>query len=440
MKEKIKTISKKILAYFIIYVGITMLFVSLIIGAYMLPNTNIRGHIAESVALLKNEGLGYAPLFQNASATLDTHTDALILNIAMNKGMKEGESDIKRAVENSFYEDETKAGVSSLEKNISDGIINNHEYSRYWHGIQVIIRPLLMFFNYSEIRYIFMLMTFILLGVAFSMIGKQLGTKYSIAFATAISLMFVVLIPMSIQYSSIFFVTLVSMIAVMLLYKTKKEKYISLLFFSIGGLATFFDLLTYPLVTLGMPITLAVLLENKKGKKVLEQICFTIKLGLLWGIGYGLWFFTKWIIASIILNKDAVTLAINEILFRVNGKASNPVNRLDAVKDNVGYFFVPVAKQVLILIGVILAILLVLYHKKIRELKNIVPLICIAVVPYAWYIVFAGHSIIHCWFTNKIQAMSVFAVLCAIVYMVDEKNIGKYIKKIKCGGKNETNN
>ena len=184
MKEKIKTISKKILAYFIIYVGITILFVSLIIGAYMLPNTNIRGHIAESVALLKNEGLGYAPLFQNASATLDTHTDALILNIAMNKGMKEGESDIKRAVENSFYEDETKAGVSSLEKNISDGIINNHEYSRYWHGIQVIIRPLLMFFNYSEIRYIFMLMTFILLGVAFSMIGKQLGTKYSIAFAT----------------------------------------------------------------------------------------------------------------------------------------------------------------------------------------------------------------------------------------------------------------
>ena len=140
----------------------------------MLPNTRIRGHVAESVALLKNEGLGYAPIFQSASATLDTHTDALILNIAMNKGMQEGESNIKKAVENSFYEDSSKAGVSSLENAISDNIINNHEYSRYWHGIQVLVRPLLLFFNYSEIRYILVIIIFALLGIVFSMIGKQL--------------------------------------------------------------------------------------------------------------------------------------------------------------------------------------------------------------------------------------------------------------------------
>ena len=57
-----------------------------------------------------------------------------------------------------------------------------------------------------------------------------------------------------------------------------------------------------------------------------------------------------------------------------------------------------------------------------------------------WYIVFAGHSTIHCWFTNKIQAMSVFAILCGIFYMVDVDKIGKYKKKLKRGGKNENNN
>ena len=145
---------KKLLSYFLVYIGVTIIFLALIVGTYMLPNTRIRGHVAESVALLKNEGLGYAPIFQSASATLDTHTDALILNIAMNKEMQEGESNIKKAVENSFYEDSSKAGVSSLENAISDRIINNHEYSRYWHGIQVLVRPLLLFFNYSEIRYI----------------------------------------------------------------------------------------------------------------------------------------------------------------------------------------------------------------------------------------------------------------------------------------------
>ena len=332
-----KKVLKKLSAYFFVYIGVTIMFLALIVGTYMLPNTRIRGHVEESVALLKNEGLGYAPIFQSASATLDTHTDALILNIAMNKGMQEGESNIKNAVENSFYEDSSKAGVSSLENAISDSIINNHEYSRYWHGIQVLVRPLLLFFNYSEIRYILVIITFALLGIVFSMIGKQLGIKYSIAFAITISLMFVTLIPASIQYSSIFLVLLISMIAVMLLYKMKKENYISLLFLVIGGIATFFDLLTYPLVTLGIPLVLAVLLENKKDKKLLEQILFIIKLGILWAIGYGLWFFTKWVVASIILNKDAITLAINEILFRVNGTAAKPVNRFDAIKDNVGY-------------------------------------------------------------------------------------------------------
>lgn len=435
-----KKVLKKLLPYSFVYIGVTIIFLALIVGTYMLPNTRIRGHVAESVALLKNEGLGYAPIFQSASATLDTHTDALILNIAMNKGMQEGESNIKKAVENSFYEDSSKAGVSSLENAISDSIINNHEYSRYWHGIQVLIRPLLLFFNYSEIRYILVIIIFVLLGIVFSMIGKQLGTKYSLAFAITISLMFVTLIPASIQYSSIFLVLLVSMIAVMFLYKIKKENYVALLFFVIGGVATFFDLLTYPLVTLGIPLTLAVVLENKKEKKLLEQILFIIKLGVIWAIGYGLWFFTKWVIASIILNKDAITLAINEILFRVNGTTAKPANRFDAIKDNVGYFFIPVAKNSLIAIGTILAVGLILYHKKLSRIKNVISLICIAVVPYVWYIVFAGHSTIHCWFTNKIQAMSVFAILCGIFYMVDVDKIGKYIKKLKRGGKNENNN
>ena len=35
--------------------------------------------------------------------------------------------------------------------------------------------------------------------------------------------------------------------------------------------------------------------------------------------------------------------------------------------------------------------------------------------------------------------MSIFAILSAMSYTINEKNIGKYIKKIKYGGKNENN-
>ena len=276
-----------------------------------------------------------------------------------------------------------------------------------------------------------MILVFILLGITFSMIGKQLGTKHAISFAITISLMYIVLIPISLQYSSIFIVTLLGMISVLMLYKMKKEKFLGMLFFIIGAFATFFDLLTYPLISLGFPLVLAVILENRKGKKVSQQMVFIIKLGILWALGYALLFFTKWIIASIVLNKDAISLALNELLFRVNGNETHPVNRLDTLKNNFNYFFIPTAKYILIGIFIIWIISFILYRKKLRECKLILPLICIAIVPYVWYLVFSGHSSIHAWFTNKIQAVTLFAILCLLFEVIDNNRIGTYINKIK---------
>lgn len=421
---------KKILGYLLLYFGITLFFSVLMVGTYMLPNYNIRGHVAESLPQIQEEGTGYCPFFEQPSATLDTHTDALILNIAQAKGMSETQSVLQKAFENSFYEDESTNGVSSLSESINKPT-NNHEYSRYWHGIQVIIRPLLLFFNYTEIRYILMILIFVLLGITFSMIGKQLGTQHAISFAITISLMYIVLIPMSLQYSSIFIVTLLGMISVLTLYRLKKEKFLGMLFFIIGAFATFFDLLTYPLVSLGFPLVLAVILENRKGKKLLQQMTFIIQLGILWTLGYAILFFTKWVIASIVLNKDAVTLALNELLFRVNGNEIHPVNRITTLKNNFNYFFVPTAKYILIAIFIIWMVAFILYRKSLRECKVILPLLCIAIVPYVWYLVFSGHSSIHAWFTNKIQAVTLFAILCLLFEVIDNNKIGSYINRIK---------
>ena len=61
MSEKIKKISKKLLAYILIYVGITIFFTVLIIGSYALPNEKIRENVKESIVQLKAEGIGYTP-------------------------------------------------------------------------------------------------------------------------------------------------------------------------------------------------------------------------------------------------------------------------------------------------------------------------------------------------------------------------------------------
>lgn len=431
-----KNVGKKFLKYIIIYVCLVALFSISIIATYLLPNNRIRNNVEASVDVLKSEEIGYMPFFREAGSLLDSHTDALILNIAMNKGMNE--SNIKNAMENSFYEDESQGGVSSLISSLEQET-NNHEYSRYWHGVQVIIRPLLMLFTYTEIRYIMMMLLFILLGIVFSMLGKQLGIKTAIAFAVAISMIFIIIIPASIQYTCIFVVTLLAMISVLLLYRLKKENNIFAGFFIIGAFSTFFDLLTYPLVAFGIPVILVVLLENRKKTGFIKQILQVVELGLLWTAGYTLLFVTKWVLASIVLNKDAVTLALDQILFRVNGNEQYPVSRIDTIKMNFDYFFIPIAKKIMIVITAVWLVAFALYKKKIKDCKVVIILFMIAVIPYVWYFIFAGHSGIHAWFTYRIQAITMFALLCIYGETIDRSNIGKYIKKIKSKSSVENN-
>ena len=219
------------------------------------------------------------------------------------------------------------------------------------------------------------------------------------------------------------------MIAVLLAYKYKKNNMIPILFFIIGAVTTYFDLLTYPLISLGFPVTIAVIIENRKGTKLLNQILFIIKLGILWAIGYSLLFFTKWVIASIILHKDVITLALNQILFRVNGNETYKVDRITVLKENFSFFFIPVARFILKIVVILWIIMFVLNKNKFKESKVAIPLLCIAIVPYMWYIIFAGHSSIHSWFTNKIQAITVFAVLCAMSESIKMTDLKKILSK-----------
>lgn len=415
-----KNVLKKILLFVLLYIGLAMAFVVLIYASFKLPSYRIRGHVAESVEQIKKEGIGYIPFFNQFGARLDIHTDALMLNIALNKGMYENQGTLEKSMECSFYEEPSM--ILATEKSAQSDVFNNHEYSRYWHGVQVFLRPLLLFFNYTEIRYLLMITILVLLGIAFSMMGKQLGIRYVIAFAITISFIYAIIIPTSLQYSCMFIILLLSIMTVCMMYKINKEEFLPYAFFIIGALSTYFDLLTYPLITLGIPLVLVILFENRQKRKLLYLIGKTIQLGLLWAVGYGALFVTKWFVASIILHKNAISIALEAFLFRVNGNEQYPVTRIEMLKSNFDCFFVPLAKYTMLAITILWIGLFIFFRKKIRENKAVLPILIIAVVPYLWYIVFAGHSSIHVWFTYRIQAVSVFAVLSSMCLSIKEKN------------------
>lgn len=425
-----KDIIKKISSYIILFLIMIVVFSIAMIGTYLLPNERIRAHIAESKELLINQNGN--PLFTDyiKGANLDVFTDLLIMNTAMNKGKTEDESVFIRAFENSRYNNEEDNSYTSLQETVENpDIHNNQEYSRYWHGIQTIIRPLLLFFNYEEIRYIFMILIFVLLGISLLLINKNISFMHSMAFLVSMLAVCIFIVPMSIQYSAIFIITLLAVIIVNLLHKKQKAKFIPYLFFIIGGLTTFFDLLTAPLLTLGIPLIIEVLLRSREESLSIKKAFLEIiKLSILWAIAYGTIFFAKWVIASLIMQKDLITVAINQILFRTNGSEEYPATKIGAIVENFTYLYnnVLLACGIVTIIGWIIA--LIKTRKNKINWKKILILLIISIYPYVWYMVFAGHSTIHAFFTYRIQAIAIFGVLCIMLEFVDLKTKEKINK------------
>ena len=425
-----KDIIKKISSYIILFLIMVVVFSITMIGTYLLPNERIRAHIAESKELLINQNGN--PLFTDyiKGANLDVFTDLLIMNTAMNKGKTEDESVFIRAFENSRYSNEEDNSYTSLQETVENpDIHNNQEYSRYWHGIQTIIRPLLLFFNYEEIRYIFMLLIFVLLGISLLLINKNISFMHSMAFLVSMLAVCIFIVPMSIQYSAIFIITLLAVIIVNLLHKKQKAKFIPYLFFIIGGLTTFFDLLTAPLLTLGIPLIIEVLLRSREESLSIKKAFLEIiKLSILWAIAYGTIFFAKWVIASLIMQKDLITVAINQILFRTNGSEEYPATKIGAIVENFTYLYnnVLLACGIVTIIGWIIA--LIKTRKNKINWKKILILLIVSIYPYVWYMVFAGHSTIHAFFTYRIQAIAIFGVLCIMLEFVDLKTKEKINK------------
>lgn len=405
------------ISYVVIFLIMLFLFSIAMIIAYALPNGKIQENIIESKdQLLK---LNENPIFSGAyveGGRLDGFTDLLIMNTAMNKGKEEGESIIVRAFENSRYSDENGNQSASLEATIDNPeLYNNQEYSRYWHGIQTIIRPLLLFFNYEEIRFLFMIIMFLLLIVVTIYLYKNLSIWHAIGFTLSMLLVCFFVVPASIQFISIFAITFITIIVINILYERKKENLCSYLFFIVGGVTTFFDLLTVPLITLGIPLIVVLLLENKRGLTIKKAIIEIIKLSLLWCISYATIFFAKWVIASIVLHKDMITVAIENIIFRANGSDEYPATRLGAIKANLQYLYNKVLLYIGILLGIVWIIGLIRNRKNIRKCKCAIPLFIVSLYPYIWYCVFAGHSSIHSFFTYRIQAITIFGLLCIII-------------------------
>ena len=421
--------------FFCIFCGIILLTI-----VYSLPVDSMRKNLvygAEELAKVGSEPMWAPNLWYTAT---ENFTDCVMLNEAT---YDNDDSAFRRAMLNPWMTWEDSAGqAGNLYKVVTDNV-SGHEYNygRYWHGYLVFIKPLLLVFNYSELRVLFAFVC-IVMTITCCLVFYQELPKYFIPFIACLLIINPITVSLSFTYIAPYLIMLLFSIYIFQCRSDRlsRVRFMGIIFFINGIVLAYIDFLTYPVVTLGIPLIIYVLRVGKMDGVIcitrsqetinMEPIFRIIVISMHWIVGYaGMWF-GKTLIASIFTEENVIIDFIKNLFYRINGQVEGmqEITPIYAVYKNIGMLS---NKPVLFLliVAVALSVVYTLFQNKKKELMKlgnnsrcyILSLVIISSYPFVWYFVVSNHSAIHCWMTYRNLAVTVFGLLCLIVAVMDIK-------------------
>lgn len=397
--------AKKLGKDLIIIFGLLLLFYVISMSlAFLIPDGLLMEKWQESVNVISGEGKRWMVIPGNETTKLDTFTDNLMFQRLRNRD-----------------------GLNPLQ-----AAMWNDGYYRYWMGIQIILRPLLIVLNYSGIRYLNIFFVLGLLSFTFSAISRSLGKKIAAVFLVSLAMVNVWIFPLSMQYTSAYAVMMIAILCLCVCFKKGllKDNQDVLFFFVIGSFTNFFDLLTVPLLTFGMPFVVYFALVNKQTiRSFVSNFLLLLKTGLAWLFGYVLTWTAKWAIGSIVLKENIFVSAIRQILFRTAGNEEYPLAPEETMRNLINLMFPSYALKIIGLLLVLWLIVFIFYKKPWKQIVSCLPLLLVALLPYVWFVILLNHNQHHYYFTYRIQAMTVFSVCVFLIFSIDWPRINRDIKE-----------
>ncbi len=415
MKKILNRIRKRdengiLLSVKVFFIMLVVFFLADVIST-AIPNSWVSRNADQSISVLENEG---NTSFAYSSQKNDGFSENIMYSMAETRS-KEKMNVVAAAMDDTYVSNadpEKPAEVS---------------YSRFWHGYVVFLKPALIFFDINMIRQL-VILTFILLVAAVAYLAARVVSIYAgFAFLIAIAVFNPPVVMVNLEYFSTFAVMLVgSIVLLAALAKDVSFKFIAAIFVAIGGLTIFFDFLTTPIITWGIPLTFYIAHSLKYKKYTPKRFVANVfLLSVAWVAGYALIWLSKWLLASAILGKNVVKDALETTNYYTSsdgsrsGAATLKYTLEDMFRLNMDYalLFKPV-----LYVGAIFSsvVFILLAYKKKLTLQNITStlvLIAMIVSPFIWMFFSKSHSFIHHWMTNRDFIIAVFAILILSGYL-----------------------
>ena len=251
------------------------------------------------------------------------------------------------------------------------------------------MRPLLIIFNYFEMEILFGILFLILFIFLEISIYKKVGKFYALAMMFSL---------FSISYHTLWLsVALVPTIVIMMIAsiivieKYDEIKDYNMFFFIIGSLTCFLGWMNFQFVTLAIPL-MFYYLKKKDNNYTLKEF---FRLCFMWGIGFGITWFSKWIITDLLYNTGSIKDALNQIFYRAGTDLYQygKINAISTVLINLLYIIIQLIVQYIILY------LDLIFNKRSRNKnlnkKEIIIYILTALIPFATCVLFKNHSYLH---------------------------------------------
>ena len=267
MKQLLKSFQIVLIAVLVGYITLSF--------SYMIPVKPMQEHMKQSIDSFINQDIYQEINSYGSNGMIDNFTDSLMISHAINGS---NSNPFVKSLENQRFSEADKDQRIVIKDYLNTGTSNQTiNYNRYWHGYLTILKPALFLFEYTTLKTINLVVSIVLILLASILFYKKTNLTYALGFIGSILVLQPYIISQCLQYSSTYYISLISIILILLKYD--KEKYLSdyiYLFVIIGCLTSFFDLLTAPLITFGLPLlTLISLDKNTKLKEV-------ILIGLSW--------------------------------------------------------------------------------------------------------------------------------------------------------------
>lgn len=148
------------------------------------------------------------------------------------------------------------------------------------------------------------------------------------------------LVPMPGQPSATFYI---SFLLILWLLKNRQKgfDYFICSFMATGVLTSYIDLLMTPVITLGLPLTIYILLKRENAKGFHKSAGNLFVLMGSWLFGYAANWVSKWLLAAAILRDDTLEIMAASIAIRTSNRDNSPVERscFNPIQKNLSFFF-----------------------------------------------------------------------------------------------------